>query len=203
MTCIVAYTNGKDSWMGGDAAAVNEHHAVDIYSKAKVFERFSDNRKTKWLFGFAGSFRVGQIVKYKVRLPTLLKSPRKDIEEIIVCSFVESLRQCLKKAGATKETESTDGMASESTILIGVNGQLIIVDQEFQVIPLKKQYAAIGIGGDYAMGALCSIGAYDETIDPVVRLTLALDASHAHNAGIQKPFTIITTEQGKKPLIIT
>ena len=189
--------------MGGDAAAVNEYHAVEIYSQSKVFERYSDNRKIKWLFGFAGSFRVGQVIKYKLLLPSLLKHPKKDIEEILVCSFVDTIRKCLKKAGALKENDGVDSMASDASILIGVTGQLIILDQEFQVIPLEKPYASIGIGGDYAMGSLCSINQYAANIDPVRRLVLALDASHTHNAGIQKPFTIITTELGKKPLVIT
>lgn len=189
--------------MGGDAAAVNEYHAVEIYSKSKVFERYSDNRKIKWLFGFAGSFRVGQIIKYKLLLPSLLKHPKKDIEEILVCSFVDTIRKCLKKAGALQENDGVDQMASDASILIGVKGKLIIIDEEFQVIPLEKHYASIGIGGDYAMGSLCSSNQYDANMDPVRRCVLALDASHAHNAGIQKPFTIITTEPKKKPLIIT
>lgn len=188
--------------MGGDAAAVNEHHAVDIYSKSKVFARLSDNGKIKWLFGFTGSFRVGQIIKYKLQLPSLLKYPKKDIEEILVCSFVDTIRLCLKKAGALKESDGVSSMASDASILIAVNGQLVILDQEFQVISLAKPYAAIGIGGDYAMGSLCSIGEHDAKTDPVQRITLALNASHVHNAGIQKPFTIITTELGKKPLFI-
>ena len=98
MTCIVAHTDGKNIWMGGDAATVSEHHAVDI-SRPKVFERFTDNRRVKWLIGYSGSIRVGQLLKYQVPLPAILKYPKKDIEEVISCNFMDSFRRRLEKIG--------------------------------------------------------------------------------------------------------
>lgn len=203
MTCIAGYTKGKHTWMGGDAAAVDGYHAVDIYSKAKVFKLFSDDGKTTWLFGFAGCFRIGQIVKYNLHPPSLLKHPEKDIEEIFACALIDTLRHCLKKAGVLKENDGVVSMASDTSFLIGVNGRLATIDQDFQVIPLEKPYAAIGIGGNYATGALGIMDEFDATTDPVRRLTLALHIAHAHNAGIQKPFTIISTEPKNKPRVIT
>jgi len=62
MTCIVAIKNDTSILLGGDSAASGNNRIVQRKDK-KVFKRRGIG------FGFAGSFRIGQLIKYSLKIP--------------------------------------------------------------------------------------------------------------------------------------
>ena len=63
-TCIVAYNDRKNKilYIGGDSAGVGDL-SVRIRKDPKIFE------KSGMLFGYTSSFRMGQLLQYKLVIP--------------------------------------------------------------------------------------------------------------------------------------
>ncbi len=58
MTCIVGVTDGTEVVLGGDSAGVSiETRQLEVRANRKVF------RRQDYVFGYSGSFRMGQILR--------------------------------------------------------------------------------------------------------------------------------------------
>lgn len=62
MTCIVGIADGKKVWIGGDSQGT-AGHALTIRADTKVFV------KDPMVFGFCGSYRMGQLLRHSLSLP--------------------------------------------------------------------------------------------------------------------------------------
>ncbi|KKN17732.1 hypothetical protein LCGC14_0962700, partial [marine sediment metagenome] len=63
MTCIVGFIDdGGKAWMGGDSAGVAGHH-THPRRDPKVF------RVGPVLIGYTSSFRMGQLLRYHLKIP--------------------------------------------------------------------------------------------------------------------------------------
>jgi hypothetical protein len=194
MTCIVAITNGTNIWMGGDAAGIGENGAYDIRSTPKVFRRYFGRSRTPWLFGFAGDFRIGQLIQHKLKLPNPAFG-MKSIDRFAVQNVTDRLRVCLAEHKALTFVRGVSTM--DAILIIGVAGHLFLIDYGFQIVCPKNPYAAIGIGEDIAFGSLYTTENITPKFDPKARIKLALAAAKQHNTGVQEPFTIISTRAKK------
>ena len=172
MTCIVAIAHKGTVYMGGDSAGVGGLDLVQRRDK-KVF------RNGPFIIGFCGSFRAGQVLQYKFAAPT--RAPDQDVFDYMVCQFIDSARNALKDAGVAKiENNVEEG----ELFLVGYQGRLFRVDEDFHVGESVHDFDAIGCGERYALGSLHS------TIktDPTKRLSLALEAAETFCAGVRGPF---------------
>lgn len=182
MTCIVGATDHKGRlWFGGDAAAVDRQD-ITIIEESKVW------RNGAFLMGYCGSFRVGQVVRY------LFNPPHHDVEvdaaEYMVGSFVCKLRKCLSKHGAlTTEPDGSESINS-TKLLIGYQGKVYYLDEDFLVAPMQHNLVAIGSGAAYAMGA----GYGWDGKHPRATVKRALEAASTYTASVSPPFTIINSE---------
>jgi ATP-dependent protease HslVU (ClpYQ) peptidase subunit len=176
MTCIVGMTTPNNGVLiGGDSAGVMDY---DIQSRAdeKVF------RRGEMLFGFTGSFRMGQLLHYG-----RLVCPHKDESDLMrwmVGCFVNAARSLFDEGGVSRK----DGDAETcGTFLVGMRGRLFLVDSDYQVGESRDGIFALGCGANIALGSLYST----EGRPPRTRARIALEAAARYSAGVRGPFKIL------------
>ena len=174
MTCIVGLVENGTVYLGGDSAGVNGSLHLTVRADPKVF------RNGPCLIGYTSSFRMGQLLRYKLEPP--LCAPATDPLEYLATSFVDAVRGTLKAGGmASKENDVEQGGA----FLVGYRGRLFTIHEDYQVGESTVPYAAVGCGAPYALGALF---AAPPTVTPDVRLRVALEAAEQFSAGVRRPF---------------
>lgn len=180
MTCIVAVAHDGKVVMGGDSAAVDSNWDLGLGAESKVWQQ------GPVLFGACGSFRVSQVIRWRMHLPT----PDPDDEPLayIVGPLVDAIRQSLAEAGAltTWQEDSTEEL-TDSGLLLGYNGRVFEVFADFGIGELVNGYGTVGCASPIALGAL----AVTEGMKPRQRVQAALEAAERHSAGVRGPFTII------------
>ncbi|SDS34139.1 hypothetical protein [Actinoplanes derwentensis] len=173
MTAIVGLARGDAVYIGGDSAGTSGWN-LSVRADPKVF------RNKQYLFGFTSSFRMGQLIRYSLDLPT----PKGDLDRFMVTKFIDGLRDCLKSGGyARKEEEQELG----GTFLVGVRGRLYTIQDDYQVGSAADGYAAVGCGDQIALGALYATAG--RGVRPKARVRLALSAAERFSAGVRGPFT--------------
>ena len=174
MTCIVGLVDGDRVWMGGDSAGVN---GLDITVRAdtKVF------RNGEMLIGFTSSFRMGQLLHYRLEPPH--RDPEADVFRYMVVDFVDAVRNCLKDGGYAHRSNDVE---TGGTFMVGYEGRLFSVQSDYQVGEAVRGYHAIGCGADYALGSLAST----EGLPAEERVRKALEVAELFSGGVRAPFTI-------------
>lgn len=162
-------------FLGGDSAGVGGWE-VTIRADPKVFVT------GPYAMGFTSSFRLGQLLQHKLKLPEPPKSQSK-IYPFMVDQFVEATRECLKLGGmATKEKEAESG----GTFMVGVRGRLFVIEVDYQVVEPVPPFAAVGGGAPYALGSLATSKG-----SPVSRVKKALEVAERFCMGVRGPFRIL------------
>jgi hypothetical protein len=179
MTCIVAIAQDGRVYMGGDAAGSDPHSGMVITTSIpKVFV------KDEYVLGYSGSFRMGKWIQYSAdfpKPPSWAKGEAK-IDEFINGFVVPSLRKQAKEAELEPQEKEDFGF------LVGLRGYLFELDESWAAYPTSSGYAASGSGAEIALGSIYSTSSWK---NPVKRVTVALEASHVHNAYVRPPFTIV------------
>jgi ATP-dependent protease HslVU (ClpYQ) peptidase subunit len=174
MTCIVGLVEGDTVWVGGDSAGVG---GLDLTVRAdqKVF------RNGPMLFGFTSSFRMGQLLRYALRIPD--HDPRTPDDKYMVTTFIDAVRECLKSHGwAEKEKEQEVG----GSFLVAYKGTLYTIHSDYQVGVAADGYDAVGCGEAFARGALFATDGRSGS----ERVELALKAAERCSAGVRGPFIV-------------
>lgn len=147
MTIVVAYKDEKNQkvWLGADSqgsAGYDKCYRLD----EKIFIAHDIG------YGFCGSFRMGQILRYhseEVTAPEGLKLD--DPHGYTVKYLVPMWRNILKEHGYTTVLNNEE-IAGDFIITFG--GNIFIIECDFQVGENAEDYAAIGCGAPYAYGSL-------------------------------------------------
>ena len=179
MTCIVGMVHNDKVYIGGDSCSSDDSEKF-TRRDPKVFHM------DDMLIGFSGSWRFGQILRYKFTPPE--KKDEQEDFEYLVTEWLDALRQSCKENGLTKvddNEESWDGSA-----LIGYNGSLYILDEDLNIGEPLTDYAAIGSGSSVALGALYVGTKSAKQARRVVQK--ALEAAVEHARGVTPPFTILS-----------
>ena len=171
--------------MGGDSAAVDtDTFRCVIMRDPKVFKL-----QDQFLIGFAGSYRFGQLLCYKFIPPE--KSEGQDDYEFMVTDFMDSLRNLMKNEGVVKVSDSVESL-DEMGALIGFNGKLYNLDEDFQIGEMVLPYCSIGSGADFAFGSLETSFQLSKRMSPRKRVLMALGAAAAFSATVSSPFTVLS-----------
>lgn len=182
MTCVVGLIQNDRVYIGGDSAGV-AGQSLTIRSDPKVFQ------KGPFLIGFAHSYRMGQLLRYKLDLPlTFLEM---EIYGYMVTDFVDSLRECFAEGGFGAHGETGEEFAGR--LLIGYQDQLFTIDSDYQVGIPTHQFDSIGCGREFALGSLRSSKG-----GPIKRIELALEAASEFSIGVAPPFTILKTSKARR-----
>lgn len=187
MTCIVGLEQDGVVYIGGDSAGVSEW-SLEICGRAdqKVF--ITDTGE--FIMGFAGSFRVGQLLRYALVTPE--QSPRKDDMAYMVTDFIDAVRAMQRDKGSLKMENEVE--EHSATFLTGYKGKLYVIDTDFQVGRPMENYAAVGCGGQIALGAM--FATRNSNIAPQNRIELALSAAAEYSAGVRGPFLVLKLSDG-------
>jgi len=142
MTIIVGFTKNNKVYIGGDKLASDSYFKEEIKS-SKVF------KNKHLLIGFTTSFRFGDILEYSFEPPSDRKSYMSD-KHYIVDSLIPAIRKTLEH---NKYCDS-DSTSESGTALIGYNGNLYKLQDDWSIIQNSTNIMAIGSGAEYALGAL-------------------------------------------------
>jgi ATP-dependent protease HslVU (ClpYQ) peptidase subunit len=181
VTCIVGLVRDGRVYIGGDSAGVDTSGSYDLTVRAdqKVF------KKGPFLFGFTTSFRMGQLLRYASIIPDRIEE-NQDVMKYMVTDFIDSLRDCFKKYGfAVKKDEQE----SAGTFLVGYQGRLFAVYNDYQVAEASCGYEAVGSGFSMAKGALHVLAEFSHAA-PEFIVHRALAAAEAHNAAVRGPYHV-------------
>lgn len=172
MTCIVGLVHNGRVYMGADSAGVSGLDVI-VRSDRKIF------RNGPFLMGFTSSFRMGQLLAYKLKVPE--RREGQDIMEFMVTDFVDAVRTTFKDGGyiSTKDSRESGG-----AFLVGYEGKLFQIECDFQVGECSYQYDACGCGTPYALGSLRN----SNDLEPRDRLQQALETAAHFSAGVCGPF---------------
>lgn len=182
MTCIVAVKHNNKLYMGGDSLG-SAGYSKTVRKDEKVFV------KDDMIFGFCGSFRMGQILEY-VMLPPERPENISDMK-YLVAHWIPALIECFADAGfrGSKDEGDHDETRTGGTFLLGYRGTIYQIEDDFQVGIPSEQYDAIGCGSDLALGALFAAKKAGVK-DPEKIITVALEAAEKYSGGVQRPFVI-------------
>lgn len=180
MTCIVGLETLDGVIIGGDSAGV-AGYSLTIRADEKVW------KQDEFVFGFTSSFRMGQLLRYNLSIPRVPTKDTKPAELVrwMTTEFIDAVRKTLKAGGYAK-VES--GVERGGCFLVGWRGALYVIDSDFQVGRATHGYAAVGCGGDIAVGALFAARG-----EPRGRVKTALEAAAEFSAGVAGPFHIVRT----------
>lgn len=182
MTGIAAISDGTNIWMAGDSAATEDHHYLILDAQPKVFH--VDNV----LIGFTSSFAMGRALQYRLKIPPLSDhATTEEIDRWVALEFTDAVRDCLNEINFIMHN---DGRHLGGCFILGVLGLLYIYDVDFVAVRVENGIAAIGAGVSVLYGALEATN--NLNMDPVTRLTLALEAASKYVVGVLPPFHIIT-----------
>lgn len=184
MTVIVGIVDsGGDIYLGGDSAGTASDGSQSVFANKKVFTPVNG---PFYVLGTCGSFRLAQVLKYGLRPPPP-PGPNVDLERFMASDFIDSVRQCYKNAGVLTHSDDGADTGHGGTFIVGYQGRLFKVEENFQVLAERRNYMAVGAGESVALGVLFAT----EGSDPVTRLTIAMKASAAFNAWVREPFEML------------
>ncbi|AVX04326.1 hypothetical protein MXMO3_01801 [Maritalea myrionectae] len=176
MTCIVGLVENGDIYIGGDSAGVSGS-LMTVRKDPKVC------RVGDFIIGFTSSFRMGQLLAHSFEPPKHYDET--DLYDYMVTSFVDAVRDCLKRGGFAR----VDSSAEEGgTFLVGYKGRLFEIESDYQVGEALSGYAACGCGREVALGALFATNGQK----PKDRIKTALEAAASLNAYVRAPFNVLS-----------
>lgn len=142
MTCIVGFSDGETVYIGADTIGVSNNKKT-IRKDSKVF------LNKNMLFGFTDSFRMGQLLQFKLKIPTHIAG--KSDYEYMCTTFIDSVIKCFED---NKFNRNDNGEIAGGSFLVGYKGNLYLIDSDYQVGLPADKYMAVGAGEEYALGSL-------------------------------------------------
>ena len=180
MTCIVGMIDkeNKRMYMGGDSAGVGGLN-ITVRGDVKVF------RNGPTLIGYTSSFRMGQLLRFKFKVP---ENKKKTDYEFMCTDFIDEVKKVFKENGySTVQNNVEEG----GTFLVAYNGVIYSIQSDFQVGVDVEEFDTCGCGMYYATGAL-DILKDVSTLSTKEKVRTALTVAAKRSGGVQGPFNIIS-----------
>lgn len=146
MTVIVAVTDGSNVYMGSDSAISSDKDVFGLKTEKII-------KKDGLLIGVSGVLRGLQLLKYNWDIPEQPSSMSN--EEYIITMIVQDIKGIFNFHGYSLLDDNQE--IHDSHYLIGYRGSIFTLDSNYQVFETNKQYAAIGSGAYFALGALSTL----------------------------------------------
>jgi ATP-dependent protease HslVU (ClpYQ) peptidase subunit len=182
MTCIVAISQNGTVYMGSDHAASDDKSGwIMARKEPKVF------KVGQYGVAFTDSFRMGQILQYSWTPPKYTPTKTNSgLDKFMRTKFIDSVKAAFKDHGFGDiggNDEDTGGI-----FIVGLEGRIFVVDEDFHVGENVVNYMAEGSGGMFALGAL---HATKNQKNPRLRIKAALEAASEFSMSVAPPFTYI------------
>jgi len=178
MTCIIGLIDKEGVYIGGDSAAISaDDLSFNIRTDEKVFV------KGDFIFGYSSSFRMGQLLRYKLKIPAHIKGM--DTTQYMVTLFIDAVKRCF---------DDNDFDVEDGSFVVGYKGKLYVIMSDYQVAQAKENFISLGCGEHFAMGAM-----YASTEkDPIKKIEIALSAAAAFSMGVKPPFVYVKSLNKKR-----
>lgn len=188
MTAVLGLVHNQVVYLAGDSCSTagDEYH---IENYKKVFSRniksaYATKKKFKMVFGYTWSFRFGQILQYDLVIPDF--DPLQDVFKYMVVSFIPALRQALSNGGLLEKNNEVE---TGGTCIIGFQGRLFTIYNDFNVSEPRGRYTAIGAGYEYCLAMLDYLMQQKE-INPEDICITSLGIAANHCTSVRPPFHI-------------
>lgn len=183
MSCVIGYADNEKIYIGGDSACVNiETFDIRTRRDPKVF--IKDN----FIFGYVGSYRVGQVLRYSFVIPPKPKGGMKDFDYL--CSiFVPSLIASLKENDCFQYKNEGE-FVFDGKIMVGFDKNIYVISSDLQVTCELGTYFTIGSGESYAIGALHTMEKMNIDLPPEKKIEFALETAEYYNSSVRRPFIV-------------
>lgn len=204
MTCIVGFTDKKNNttWIGADSLGSNGY-TQEVETNRKVFR---NNTLENVVMGSTSTFRHIDLLRYNKNLfPEIDKYKIKNEEvtvnhEYMVTTFIPNIITLFDN-GIKSETSCNKG----ANFLVGVDGKLFEIQNDYSVLEPLDGYSAVGCGELAAKASLCTTVALEKMgvvdFEPYTHIIYALKAAEKNMCGVQRPF-VITNTKNKEIFII-
>jgi len=177
MTCIVGYLDkNKDIYIGADSCGTTGNDSF-IRDDEKVFI------KNNMIFSYSSSFRMGQLLRFKFNPP--IQKNKTDFEYLCT-DFIDELRKCFKDGGYNEKIYEKEW---GGFFIIGFNGNLYEIQNDYQVSKLKDNYNSIGSGANIARGSLYTTKK-NMKMSIKEKIKIAISAAEYHNNTVRSPIII-------------
>lgn len=182
MTCVAGLKTDSKVYIGADSLGSNGSNK-SVRKDAKVFE------VDEFIIGFTDSFRMGQLLQYKLLVPL---QPRSMTDhEYMTTVFIDEVRKVFKDNGFTRYYE--DSQECGGLFLVAYKGELYRIDSDFQVGIPEEGYAAIGSGGEVASGAIYAL-LKNTDMEPENIIAQSIFTASEITPFVGGPITIISQE---------
>lgn len=178
MTCIVGLVDKGKVYIGGDSAGTSGYY---LFSRAdeKVF------KKEEFIFGFTTSFRMGNLIRYKLNIPK--RTENQETDNYLYTDFIDSIINCFKQ---NNYASINNNVVEGGTFLFGYRGNLYRVEDDFQLAKGVLNYDSCGCGFDIARG--CLYGLSNIKMKPEDKILKSLEAAEQFSSGVRRPFNIVS-----------
>lgn len=188
MTCVVGLVSPDGCVsIGADSAGTADTGMQTIRVDRKVFRLGPSDHDEQdiphLILGGTTSFRMLQLLQYALEVPPYTN--KTSIEKYLVTDFVDAVRACFKKGGYDKRA---GGEEQGGEFLVGWQGKLYHLFEDYQVSEAATGYDAVGDGESIALGVLFATQNLEMPSEE--RLLLALRAAAYHCQSVRPPFLI-------------
>lgn len=168
-------------WIGGDSAGTDDSGAMlqAIHTEPKVFT-VPNRGASRMLIGFTTSWRMGQLLRYKLTLPE--HPPDMDDHAYLCVRFADTARTLFRENGIVYRDHDRD---YGGQFLIGYRSRLYCFQSDFAVSERAEGYDAVGCGQAFALGAM-----HASDLDGKARVMVGLRAAECFSAGVAGPFVV-------------
>lgn len=176
MTCIAGIEFGGKVYIAGDIQGTGWNNKV-LHTQPKIFV------KAGVLFGFAGSYRFGQILEHQLADP-VIPSDESQIYRWLISVLIPDIKKAMEDNGYEEGPSS----------LIGVRGQLWCLQSDWSVLRSVKGYDTIGSGSEYASGSLYTMQRElpaTSSDDIMTRLRTAIAAAGTFSPSVGTECTVL------------
>jgi len=175
--CGIVDGNGK-IFIGADTCGSNYYsYTVENYKVFTVNDKF--------IIGVCGVFRIIDLLKYKLDVP-LQDTLKGDDDKFMRTAFIDSVMDLFDRNGINKVI---DGICTGGNFLVGYNGNLYEILDDYSVLNCPKWGHAIGSGESAARGSLFTTKNNKNSEE---RIKLALESAEAVVPSVRSPFTILS-----------
>jgi ATP-dependent protease HslVU (ClpYQ) peptidase subunit len=182
MTCIAAVKHNNKVYLGGDSALVDLNNGNKVkLNSPKVFRCY------EYIIGYAGSARMGQLLQNYFE-PTDPPDNPEELEFHMVTTFIDELRAVAEEK-ALRLDASDEQVNDFAQIIVGVNGRIFVIEEDWQASEWAYDYAAIGSGCSAALGSLYTT--HKLGVDPEIRVKYALMAATEHTLTVSEPYHMV------------
>lgn len=186
MSVVIGLVDNGEMIFGGDSACTyNANCDADLCAESKIFEN------GPMLIGYVGSGRHGQLLEFAFKVPKRKRS--QSVYAFMATTFIDAVRQCFKDggfAGRTGGDQEKHEQEIGAEFMVGYEGQLFQIFEEYDFVNPRLPYAAIGCGAVPALGAMFSLHRESLMLPGEKKVRIALQASERFNAAVRGPFKI-------------